>query len=44
MYKKVDEEVEQAKADLWPEMSEISADVYVKPLEKVRGKVPWEVY
>ncbi|XP_029178792.1 uncharacterized protein LOC114946465 [Nylanderia fulva] len=44
MYKKVDEEVEQAKADEWPEMSEISSNVYVKPLEKIRGKVPWETH
>ncbi|XP_072743285.1 uncharacterized protein [Anoplolepis gracilipes] len=44
MYKKVDEEMEQAKADQWPELSEIATDVYVKPLEKVRGKVPWEMH
>jgi len=44
MYKKVDEEMEQAKADEWPELSEISTNIYVKPLEKVRGKVPWETY
>ncbi|XP_020292536.1 pyruvate dehydrogenase E1 component subunit alpha, mitochondrial-like [Pseudomyrmex gracilis] len=44
VYKKVDEEAEQAKADSWPELSEISTDVYAKPLEKVRGKVPWELY
>ncbi|KAL6423142.1 hypothetical protein ACFW04_010079 [Cataglyphis niger] len=44
MYKKVDEEVEQAKADPWPELSEISTDIYVKPLEKIRGKVPWEMH
>ncbi|XP_011703781.1 PREDICTED: pyruvate dehydrogenase E1 component subunit alpha, mitochondrial-like isoform X2 [Wasmannia auropunctata] len=43
VYKEVDREVEQAKADQWPEMSEISTDVYVKPLEKIRGKVPWEL-
>lgn len=42
IYKGVDQEVEQAKADLWPEMSEISTNIYVKPLEKIRGKVPWE--
>ncbi|XP_070158771.1 uncharacterized protein [Polyergus mexicanus] len=44
MYKKVDEELEQAKADPWPELSEISTDIYVKPLEKIRGKVPWEMH
>lgn len=44
VYKEVDEEMEQAKADEWPEMSEISTDLYVKPLEKIRGKVPWELY
>ena len=42
--KVVDEELEQAKADPPPEMSEIAANVYVKPLEKIRGKVPWEVH
>jgi len=42
IYKEVDQQVEQAKADQWPDMSEISTDVYVKPLEKIRGKVPWE--
>ncbi|KAL6261360.1 hypothetical protein P5V15_006457 [Pogonomyrmex californicus] len=44
VYKQVDEEEEQAKADEWPEMSEISTHVYMKPLEKIRGKVPWELY
>ncbi|KAM0725825.1 Pyruvate dehydrogenase E1 component subunit alpha, somatic form, mitochondrial [Formica fusca] len=44
MYKKVDEELEQAKADPWLELSEISTDIYVKPLEKIRGKVPWEMH
>lgn len=44
VYKEVDQEVEQAKADQWPEMSEISTDVYAKPLEKIRGKVPWELH
>lgn len=44
VYKEVDQEVEQAKADQWPEMSEISNDIYVKPLEKIRGKVPWELH
>ncbi|CAL1679654.1 unnamed protein product [Lasius platythorax] len=44
MYKKIDEEVEQAKADEWPEMTEISTNIYVKPLEKIRGKVPWEMH
>lgn len=44
MYKKVDEELEQAKADPWPELSEIPTDIYVKPLEKIRGKVPWEMH
>ncbi|KOC61486.1 Pyruvate dehydrogenase E1 component subunit alpha, somatic form, mitochondrial, partial [Habropoda laboriosa] len=43
-YKAVDEELEQAKADSFPEMSDIAADVYVNPLEKVRGKVPWETH
>ncbi|KAK1118552.1 hypothetical protein K0M31_014859 [Melipona bicolor] len=43
-YKVVDEEMEQAKADSYPEMSEIATDVYVKPLEKIRGKAPWESY
>lgn len=42
--KVVDEELEQAKADPPPEMSEIATNVYVKPLEKARGKVPWEVH
>ncbi|XP_014488291.1 PREDICTED: pyruvate dehydrogenase E1 component subunit alpha, mitochondrial-like [Dinoponera quadriceps] len=44
VYKQVDQELEQAKADAWPEMSEISTDVYVKPMEKVRGKAPWETF
>ncbi|KAK9296293.1 hypothetical protein QLX08_009629 [Tetragonisca angustula] len=43
-YKAVDDEMEQAKADSYPEMSEMATDVYVKPLEKVRGKAPWEIY
>jgi len=43
-YKQVDQEVEQAKSDQWPELSEISSDIYVKPLEKIRGKIPWELY
>ncbi|XP_050582581.1 uncharacterized protein LOC126918567 [Bombus affinis] len=43
-YKAVDEEMEQAKADPYPEMSEIATDVYVKPLEKTRGKAPWETH
>ncbi|KOX78471.1 Pyruvate dehydrogenase E1 component subunit alpha, somatic form, mitochondrial [Melipona quadrifasciata] len=43
-YKVVDEEMEQAKADSYPEMSEIATNVYVKPLEKIRGKAPWEIY
>ena len=36
--------MEQAKADPYPEMSEIATDVYVKPLEKTRGKAPWETH
>ncbi|XP_032670035.1 pyruvate dehydrogenase E1 component subunit alpha, mitochondrial-like [Odontomachus brunneus] len=44
VYKQIDQEVEQAKADMWPEMSEISTNVYMKPTEKVRGKVPWETF
>ncbi|CAD1469404.1 unnamed protein product, partial [Heterotrigona itama] len=43
-YKVVDEEMKQAKADSYPEMSEIATDVYMKPLDKVRGKAPWEIY
>ncbi|XP_012214744.1 pyruvate dehydrogenase E1 component subunit alpha, mitochondrial-like [Linepithema humile] len=43
-YKQVDQEMEQAKSDPWPEISEISSNVYVKPLEKIRGKIPWELY
>lgn len=44
IYKQVDQEMEQAKEDGWPEMPEISADVYVKSMEKVRGKIPWEMF
>ncbi|KAK2588885.1 hypothetical protein KPH14_001748 [Odynerus spinipes] len=44
IYKDVDKEAEQAKADPWPEMSEIGTEVYSKPLEKMRGKVPWEMH
>ncbi|XP_024226726.1 pyruvate dehydrogenase E1 component subunit alpha-1, mitochondrial-like [Bombus impatiens] len=43
-YKAVDKEMEQAKADPYPEMSEIATDLYVKPLEKTRGKAPWETH
>ncbi|KAG5324060.1 ODPA dehydrogenase, partial [Pseudoatta argentina] len=43
VYKEVDEQAEQAKGDAWPEMSELATDVYAKPLEKVRGKSPWEL-
>lgn len=42
--KEIDAEVEQAKADPWPGPEEISTFVYVKPLEKQRGKVPWELH
>ncbi|XP_012140187.1 pyruvate dehydrogenase E1 component subunit alpha, mitochondrial [Megachile rotundata] len=40
--KAVDAEMEQAKADPPPAMSEIVTDVYAKPLETLRGKSPWE--
>ncbi|CAK9829533.1 Pyruvate dehydrogenase E1 component subunit alpha, somatic form, mitochondrial [Anthophora retusa] len=43
-YKAVDQELEQAKADPFPDMSEIPTDIYVNPLEKMRGKVPWEIH
>ncbi|EFN79881.1 Pyruvate dehydrogenase E1 component subunit alpha, somatic form, mitochondrial [Harpegnathos saltator] len=43
-YKEVDQAVEQAQADAWPEMTELATNVYVKPMEKVRGKVPWESF
>ncbi|KAI4493126.1 hypothetical protein M0802_009676 [Mischocyttarus mexicanus] len=44
IYKEVDAEAELAKADPWPELTEIGKDVYSKPLEKLRGKVPWEMH
>ncbi|KAL0116808.1 hypothetical protein PUN28_010020 [Cardiocondyla obscurior] len=44
VYKEVDQEVEQAKADQWPEISEISTNVYAKPLENIRGNDPWELH
>ncbi|CAK9802523.1 Pyruvate dehydrogenase E1 component subunit alpha, somatic form, mitochondrial [Anthophora plagiata] len=43
-FKAVDQELEQAKADPFPDMSDIPANVYVNPLEKMRGKVPWEIH
>ncbi|KAG7211157.1 hypothetical protein KM043_010481 [Ampulex compressa] len=43
-YKEVDEELELAKADVWPDMSDIATHVYGRPLEKNRGKVPWETH
>ncbi|XP_011299437.1 pyruvate dehydrogenase E1 component subunit alpha, testis-specific form, mitochondrial-like [Fopius arisanus] len=42
--KQVDDELEQAKSDPWPEPEDIASSLYVKPLEKTRGKIPWELH
>ncbi|XP_015122099.1 pyruvate dehydrogenase E1 component subunit alpha, testis-specific form, mitochondrial [Diachasma alloeum] len=42
--KQVDAELEQAKVDPWPEPEDIASSMYVKPLEKARGKIPWEFH
>ncbi|XP_046826494.1 pyruvate dehydrogenase E1 component subunit alpha, mitochondrial-like [Vespa crabro] len=44
MHKEVDAEAELAKADPWPELTEIGKEVYSKTLEKLRGKAPWETH
>ncbi|XP_015171451.1 PREDICTED: pyruvate dehydrogenase E1 component subunit alpha, somatic form, mitochondrial-like [Polistes dominula] len=44
IYKEVDAEAELAKTDPWPELTEIGNKVYSKPLEKFRGKAPWEIH
>ncbi|XP_017885143.2 probable pyruvate dehydrogenase E1 component subunit alpha, mitochondrial [Ceratina calcarata] len=41
-HKAVDEEMEVAKADPVLDLSDIPTYLYVKPLEKVRGKIAWE--
>lgn len=41
IYKDVDAQLEQAKKDEWPALSEISTHLYVKRLEETRGMVPW---
>ncbi|XP_076649234.1 uncharacterized protein LOC143357002 [Halictus rubicundus] len=43
-WKEVDEELEVAKADPPPEVTEIATNVYVNTLEKARGKVPWQTH
>ena len=41
MFKEVDKELEEAKKDGWPEMSEIISDMYKLKLEETRGLAPW---
>jgi TPP-dependent pyruvate/acetoin dehydrogenase alpha subunit len=41
IFKEVDKELEESKKDIWPDISELSADIYVKKLEHCRGLVPW---
>ncbi|XP_043248146.1 pyruvate dehydrogenase E1 component subunit alpha, somatic form, mitochondrial-like [Colletes gigas] len=43
-WKEVDKELEQAKADPFPEMSEISSNVYAHQVGNVRGKAPWQTH
>nr|XP_033331127.1 pyruvate dehydrogenase E1 component subunit alpha, mitochondrial-like [Megalopta genalis] len=43
-WKQVDQELEEAKADPPPDLTEIGTHVYSKPLEKSRGKVPWQTH
>ncbi|XP_076286981.1 uncharacterized protein LOC143212255 isoform X2 [Lasioglossum baleicum] len=40
----VDKELEEAKADPPPELTEIGKHIYVDTLEKTRGKVPWQTH
>nr|KAF7416797.1 hypothetical protein H0235_011328 [Vespula pensylvanica] len=42
IYKEVDAEAELAKADPWPELTEITKAVYAEPIGKCRFKAPWE--
>ncbi|KZC04711.1 Pyruvate dehydrogenase E1 component subunit alpha-2, mitochondrial, partial [Dufourea novaeangliae] len=41
-WKEVDKELEEAKADPFPEMSEIGTNVHTDSAVKARGKVPWQ--
>nr|XP_031840480.1 pyruvate dehydrogenase E1 component subunit alpha, somatic form, mitochondrial-like isoform X2 [Nomia melanderi] len=44
VWKKVDEELEEAKSDPFPELADIAKHVYANPLTKTRGKVPWQIH
>ncbi|XP_058790817.1 pyruvate dehydrogenase E1 component subunit alpha, somatic form, mitochondrial-like [Phymastichus coffea] len=41
IFKDVDQQVEEAKKDEWPDKSAICSHLYVNRLEETRGMVPW---